>query len=135
MALNVGALNAFYRAIPPPYDKDSYLLTVDCMLELRAYMGAQLYSNFYYTFDFAVYEFPFTWFYQCMVMTESPVDPTSRFSQVLCFHLFGLVDTDVNRRAQDCDAYANRGQYGLGTYTPKAARGDSALTFLKNVQV
>ena len=82
VALNVGALNAFYRAIPPPYDKDSYLLTVDCMLELRAYMGAQLYSNFYYTLDFAVYEFPFTWFYQCMVMTESAVDPTSRFSQV-----------------------------------------------------
>ena len=45
-------------------------------------MGAQLYSNFYYTLDFAVYEFPFTWFYQCMVMTESAVDPTSRFSQV-----------------------------------------------------
>jgi len=115
VALNVGALNAFYQAIPPPYDKDSYLLTVDCMLELRAYMGAQLYSNFYYTLDFAVYEFPFTWFYQCMVMTESAVDPTSRFSQ-------------------DCDAYANRGQYGLGTYTPKSTRGDSALTFLKNVQ-
>ena len=47
---------------------------------------------------------------------------------------FILVLTGVNWPAQDCDAYANRGQYGLGTYTPKSTRGDSALSFLKNVQ-
>ena len=51
-----------------------------------------------------------------------------------CLVWFILVLTGVNWPAQDCDAYANRGQYGLGTYTPKSTRGDSALTFLKNVQ-
>ena len=109
---NVEALNALFYGITTPLDVASYLSTVDCMQDLYTFMSAQPYQNFYYVMDFVLHEFPFAWFYQCMVLSPTAVDPTSRV-------------------AQDCPAFADRAAFTIEAYTPRSTKGDDAITMLR----
>ena len=114
---NVEALAELFYTIPQPQDLDGYLDTTQCMEELFVFMNdaRQLYSQFYWVLDFVLYEFPFDWFYQCVVMSGSNIDPTSRYNQ-------------------DCIAFKNKERYSIAGYTPSSSTGDSPLTMLKFVR-
>lgn len=116
VASNVKALNALLYAIPPPVDLESYLDTTGCMQDLYTFMNSsQLYPNPYLVMDFVLYEIPFDWFYQCMVMTQNEIDTKARYNQ-------------------DCRAYKNRESFGFDSYTPKTSVGDDAMTMLRFVR-
>ena len=110
---NVAALNALFYAIPTPPDVPTYLATVDCMQDLHSFVSAQPYKNFYYVLDFVLYEFPFAWYYQCMVMSPTVIDKTSRVSQ-------------------DCQAFVDRAAFTIDGYTPRSTNGDDAMTMLRS---
>lgn len=114
---NMNALNDLFYAIPQPQDLESYLDTTDCMVDLFTFMNdrRQLYSNFYWVLDFVLYEFPFDWFYQCIVMGGVTIDSTSRYNQ-------------------DCSAFKNKDRYSIAGYTPSSSTGDSPLTMLRFVR-
>ena len=111
---NVAALNALFYAVTTPPDVPTYLSTVDCMEDMYAFMSAQPYRNFYYVLDFVLYEFPFAWFYQCMVMSPITIDTTSHV-------------------AQDCSAFTDRAAFTIDAYTPRSTGGDDAMTMLRLV--
>jgi len=119
VAANVDALNSILYTIPIPTDKDSYLNTMDCIQDLYAYMNdpRQLYRQHYWVFDFVLYEIPFDWFFQCIVMANKQIDTAS-----------------TARRKQDCQAYMYASSYTVDGYTPRSSTGDDAMTMLRYVR-
>lgn len=116
VASNTDALNALLTdAFARPENLDDYLDTMDCMIPLHAYTSSSLYTSFYYLYNFALYEVPFDWFYQCLVMAKFTIDP-------------------ANRGAQDCPAFQLKAQYSWKEYTPRTVSGDSGITFLHTVR-
>ena len=98
---------------------DEYLDTTTCMklifddITLRANANrGQISNGLYYPTMFALYEFPFEWFYQCMVMGGWRVNPSRRLPQ-------------------DCQAFAKRNTKTLDYYTPQQQNGDPWDVFLR----
>jgi hypothetical protein len=119
VASNVDALNNILYALSIPTDKETYLNTMDCVLDMYAYMnnGKQLYSQPYWVFDFALYEISFDWFFQCIVMNKKIIDSSTQA-----------------RHNQDCPAYKYASTYTIAGYTPRSSRGDDAMTMLRFVR-
>ena len=119
VASNVDALNNILYSLPIPTDQASYLDTMDCMQDLYAYTtdARQLYTQLYWVFDFVLYEVPFDWFYQCVVMNQHAIDSST-----------------TARRNQDCQPYRYAASYSRDGYTPRSSRGDDAMTMLRYVR-
>ena len=116
VASNTDALNALLLSFPTPGNLADYLDTMDCMVDLFEHMSASKpYTSFYYLYNFALFEVPFDWFYQCLVMATFTINPT-------------------NRAPQDCPAFQFRDKYSVTEYTPRTVGGDSGLHFLHTVR-
>jgi len=106
------ALTELFYAFPSFTDLWSYLQTTRCMSDLHAALGG---DSLYFPFMYSLYEFPFDWFYQCMVMMPG-------------------VRVDVTARGnQDCEQFANRARVQIGAYTPQNQK-DSWLTYVRRVR-
>jgi hypothetical protein len=113
---NVQAYAALFSAFPTPTDLSTYLQTTACIDNLYSSLQASTpYTNLYYPLDFSLYELPFDWFYQCLIMTTTDIDPTSRLNQ-------------------DCHAYRNRLAYAPTSYTPGSSSGDPGMSYLRFVR-
>ena len=115
VSANVDALNALLGAFSVPVTVDQYLNTIDCITPLYSFVKSSLYHSLYYALDFVLVEFPFDWFFQCMVMANKPINPASRVSQ-------------------DCPAFQNRLAYTIGAYNPPNPSGVTAMQFLQQVR-
>jgi hypothetical protein len=113
-----GLVSLFYsfQAFRTP---DKYLDTTTCMnliftdIAKRSKESPGLVSTgLYYPTMYALYEFPFDWFYQCMVMAGWQVKPSRR----------GL---------QDCPAYNQRKFKGLEDYQTQLSGNDPWDVFLR----
>ena len=117
---NLEGLRALFFAFPQITDFDyTYLNVVEFAHQMYADMhnaSRSLYPSLYFPFDFSLYEVPFDWFYQCILMNAvTSIDVTSTLPQ-------------------DCLAYRDRAKHPLTSYAPVKPGGDDLLTFLKFVQ-
>ena len=120
-----GLRDLFY--IIPSFDSlDSYFTLTTCVTELYAQMqirsqlavasNIKLSDGLYFPFMFTLYEFPFDWYYQCMIMAGTTVDVTTRSQQ-------------------DCSAFITRDKHRIDEYTPvSTTSGDTFDTYLQYVQ-
>ncbi|NBV34022.1 MAG: hypothetical protein EBR81_09610, partial [Proteobacteria bacterium] len=115
VSANVDALNALLGFFNQPADSVTYLDTVECLLPLYSFIKQNQYNSLYYALDFVLYEFPFDWFFQCMVMGNKNVNPSSRSSQ-------------------DCQAFQNRQYFSISSYNPINPSGVTAIEFLQQVR-
>jgi len=99
---------------------DEYLRLTKCMVGLHEAITARVAQNpaalsngLYYPFMFALYEVPFDWFYQCIVMT-------------------GFSITSSLRAPQTCTAHTS--QHKLNDYRSFSASGDSFQIYLQYVR-
>ena len=115
VSTNVNALNALLNMFNAPLDLVSYLNTIDCLIPLYSFIKSNRYKTLYYALDFVLVEFPFDWFYQCMVMSSQLLNPASRVSQ-------------------DCPAFQNRLSFTIASYNPPNPAGASAIEFLQQIR-
>jgi hypothetical protein len=79
--VNVPALIALFQVFKPPYTLTEHLNTVQCTKHLYDAMSAPPFESkgFYFPLVFTLLEFPFPWFYQCMIGSRlSPVQSLDR---------------------------------------------------------
>lgn len=108
---NLQALTELFYSFPSFTDFDGYLRVTTCMSDLYSRLGGR---SLYFPFMYSLYEFPFDWFYQCMVMMPGVrVDVTSRGNQ-------------------DCAQF--RQPMPVGGYTPQGHLSDSWVTFVRRVR-
>ena len=104
-------------------DLEGYLKVTQCMdllyldISLKSLTSPRVFSpGLYFPFMFVLYEFPFDWFYQCMVMNAYTVDV-------------------YNRQNQDCVAFRDRAMYRIRNYGGVSTNGlDDPLTYLRFVR-
>ena len=116
-------LAELFNSFPPFSDPYRYLDITSCMdamysdMQARASMHPNSISTgLYYPMMFVLYEFPFDWFYQCVVMAGVRIDPGSR---------------DL----QDCRAYTNRAKHAVASYQSVSQSGaDPWDTYLRFVR-
>lgn len=78
--------------------------------------GVQLSKGFYFPLMFVLYEFPFDWFFQCIMLDGKSIVETTRGSQ-------------------DCRAFGTRASHTIDNYQPlNPATGDPTETYLKFLQ-
>jgi hypothetical protein len=107
---NLKALTDLFHMFPSFSTFDRYLDVVQCSLDLyQGLNGASL----YYPFMYSLYEVPFDWFYQCLVMAGSSVNPSFRGSQ-------------------DCAQFRQRGSFSITKYVTTSLLDDN-VTFLQRV--
>ena len=111
----VPSLTALFHAFTPASNLAQHLDMVQCMGAL--YDGIQTgsfeSSALYFPFTFTLFEFPFTWFYQCMV--QGGVAPSQGLTQVLYV----------------CSNYEQPSQRRLGVYAPS---GDSFVSYTSRLR-
>ena len=109
------ALRQLFEVFPAFTDLPGYLMVTQCATDLFEAMRPRRYAGFYYPSLFGLYEFPFAWFYQCVLMagTDAPVVPDRKGSQ-------------------DCVAW--RLSMAKDAYVPRLRHGDDSLTFLRYVR-
>ena len=114
------ALRELFYVIPLFTDIDSYLRVTECMSALHGRMTSlaaasqgNIGMGLYFPLMFALYEFPFDWFYQCIVMSGRRIQPTQY-------------------AVQSCPAYSARRTYT--DYTTASPAGDSYQTYLQYVR-
>ncbi len=117
------SLRDLFEVFPTFQDLETYLSVTTCALDLytrltarstaAASAGIRLSSGLYYPFMFSLYEFPFDWFYQCILLMGTKIDENTRNSQ-------------------DCRPFTTRASHTIEDYQPlSAATGDSSLTYLQ----
>ena len=116
-----GLVELFY-GFPGFQTPAQYLDLTACMEAMHARIQARALANpgsvsrgLYYPLMFVMYEFPFDWFYQCIVMAGGRVNPSTR-------------------RQQDCRAYRDRARHSIETYQPISTAGDAFTTYLQYVR-
>jgi hypothetical protein len=99
-----------------------YLQLTGCMSTLHTAMSARAVSSggvlstgLYFPFMFALYEVPFDWFYQCVIMSGTQIQ-------------VGL------HTPQTCQAYATRASHDPAQYQSVFTAGDSFQTYLQHVR-
>ena len=107
---NLRALTELFHMFPTFSTFDQYLDVVQCSSDLYTQLGG---LSLYYPFMFSLYEVPFDWFYQCLVMAGSDVNPAFRGSQ-------------------DCAQFGQRQSYSPSWYVTPAGKDDN-VTFLQRV--
>lgn len=108
-----GLVDIFY-VFPAFSTLDQYLDITTCMDGIYTDIKRTGLSNgLYFPTMFALYEFPFDWFYQCMVMQGKQIDATYQGNQ-------------------DCNAYLI--QNSIDSYIPLSNSGDSWQTYLQIVR-
>ena len=117
------SLRELFEVFPVFQDLETYLDITKCAEDLYAGIssralaatsaGVPLSTGLYYPFMFSLYEFPFDWFYQCVLMMGTKIDETTR-------------------NAQDCRAFTTRAAHTIDDYQPLSpATGDSSITYLQ----
>lgn len=115
-------LTELFYAFPGFNTVTDYLKISSCMSALHAKILERSRANpgkvsrgLYYPFMFVLYEFPFDWFYQCIVMAGGRINAATR-------------------RQQDCRAYKERTTHSIDEYTSIAGAGDPFDTYLQYVR-
>jgi hypothetical protein len=115
-------LVALFYGFPGFQTPAQYLDLTTCMEGMHTRIQARAQANpgsvsrgLYYPLMFALYEFPFDWFYQCIVMAGGRINPDTR-------------------RQQDCRAYRDRAKYSIEQYQPISAAGDAFDIYLQYVR-
>jgi hypothetical protein len=76
---NLKGLTELFYSFPDFTDFTAYLATTTCMSDLYERLGGR---SLYFPFMYSLFEVPFDWFYQCMVMVPGVrVDATARGKQ------------------------------------------------------
>ena len=123
--INVANLVKLFQMFNPPSTLAQHLNTVGCMSYIYATISNPPFTSkgLYFPFDFTSYEFPFSWFYQCMV--HQRVLPT-------------LAD---DRTLWTCASYDRWGQGGQGkglnllnSYVPISGRADTLANYIGTVR-
>lgn len=121
--VNVANLAALFQIFNAPATLSQHLGTVACMSYIYDAVSKPPFTSkgLYLPFDFTSYEFPFSWFYQCMV--HQRVAPT-------------LLD---DRGLWTCASYDRWGQGAaglnlLGSYVPISGRADDLPTYIGTVR-
>jgi hypothetical protein len=114
------ALRDLFHVFPASNGLADYLRLTTCLTDLHAAMReraslAPLSTGLYFPFMFSLYELPFDWFYQCVVMSRLRVDPAKHV-------------------AQTCQAYATRADHKPDDYKSMSPGGDSFMTYLQFVR-
>jgi len=121
LAVLQGLRDLFY-ALPLFSTLQRYLEVTSCVRDI--YSGLTELSNssqghvglgLYFPFMFALYEIPFDWFYQCIVMTGTRIQTTQH-------------------ALQTCRPYATRGDHQPERYLSVSTAGDSYQTYLQHVR-
>jgi len=120
---NLNGLRQLFYIFPSFSDVNGYLSLTTCMDKMFSAIQAKstgnpgkVSSGLYFPFMFVLYEFPFDWFFQCIIMNEYQVDVT-------------------RRESQDCIAYQNKNLYQIENYQSVSTSGmDDALTYLRFVR-
>lgn len=107
---NLRALTDLFHMFPSFSTFDQYLDVVQCSSDLYEALDG---SSLYYPFMYSLYEVPFDWFYQCLVMAGSTINPAFRGSQ-------------------DCAQFTQRRSYSLQQYVTTSSYDDN-VTFLQRV--
>ena len=123
----LAALRKLFRVFPAFKTFGDYLRLTSCANDLYSGITAWAASaasgyrveaskGLYFPFMFALYEFPFDWFFQCVMLSGRPIDETTRTQQ-------------------DCQAFSTRDQHAIDGYTPVSrSTGDSFDTYLRYVK-
>jgi len=121
MAVLQGLRDLFY-VIPLFSTLEQYLQVTACVADV--YAGLQALSvasqgnvglGLYFPFMFALYEIPFDWFYQCIVMTGTRIQT-------------------AQHALQTCRPYATRGDHAPASYLSVSTAGDTYQTYLQHVR-
>jgi hypothetical protein len=120
-AILQGLRDLFY-VFPLFNSLQEYLGVTSCMSDVYASMKQRaeadpeaLSTSLYFPFMFALYEIPFDWFYQCIVMTGYRVQT-------------------AQRTPQTCQAHTTRAAHAPGNYQSVSNAGDSFRTYLQYVR-
>lgn len=118
----LAGLRSLFYVFPSPQSVDDYLQLVTCMQDMHAAIRARaletqvpISSGVYFPFLFSLYELPFDWFFQCIVMSSFQINTASQFQQ-------------------NCRAYQTRAEHSLEKYKSVSTAGDSYLTYLQFVR-
>ena len=81
--VNVPALQAMFQIFAIPETFDQHLKLVDCATSMYDALSSSPFESrgLYFPFTFTVYEFPFAWFYQCMIGSSTVI--ANSFDKVL----------------------------------------------------
>lgn len=101
-----------------------YLRLTRCMVGLHSAIaaraaqnpGAALSNGLYYPFMFALYEAPFDWFYQCVVMTGFRINPAQRAPQTCAAHATPHLPSDYRSFSASGDSFQTYLQYVRAGY-------------------
>ena len=115
-------LRDLFHSLPLFSSLDGYLQLTGCVSALYATMSQRalasdgaLSTSLYFPFMFALYEVPFDWFYQCVVMSGVRIQATLHTQQ-------------------NCQAYATRSNHDPVQYQSVFTAGDSLQTYLQHVR-
>ena len=121
LAVLQGLRDLFY-VIPLFSTLERYLQVTACASDLFAGMSATAASSqkmigrgLYFPFMFALYEIPFDWFYQCIVMSGTQIQTSQHAPQT-------------------CRPYALRESHTTSNYQSVSTAGDSYQTYLQHVR-
>ena len=117
------SLRDLFEVFPTFQDIEMYLSVTSCAADLytritaraswAASAGIRVSNGLYFPFMFTLYEFPFDWFYQCILLTGTRVNVAARNSQ-------------------DCRPFVTRASHTIDDYQPLSpATGDSSITYLQ----
>ena len=116
-----GLRDLFY-VIPLFTTVGEYLQVTACVSDLFAGLNASAAASqgmiprtLYFPFMFALYELPFDWFYQCIVMSGTRIQP-------------------AQYAPQTCRPYATRAAHTVNDYQSVSTAGDSYQTYLQHVR-
>ena len=119
----LSALRDLFDGFPSFSSVDEYLRVTACATDMydklaeraRASPSRKSSLGLYFPMMFSLYEFPFDWFYQCIMLA-------------------GVRINEESHRQQDCRAYKQRGMRTIDSYTPISPDGDSYDTYLKQLR-
>ena len=115
-------LRELFYVLPVFTTLDVYLQVTACVSDLYAAHSQRVLESpgfmgfgFYFPFMYTLYEIPFDWFYQCIVMSGMRIRPDQH-------------------ALQNCQAYATRELHSRGNYQALSTGGDTLQTYLQHVR-
>ena len=126
MLADMRSLFEVFLLLPTFSSLGAYLNLTECAADLYAGITASaaraasssviLSAGLYYPFMFTLHEFPYDWFFQCVLLAKTRIDPTTR-------------------SPQDCRAFTTRAKHTVAAYEPlSSTAGDPFETYLQYVQ-
>lgn len=116
-------LRELFNNFPGFNDLNGYLDITTCASEMYSQLNTiarkgpagKTSTSLYYPMMFSMYEFPFDWFYQCVLMG-------------------GVRINEASRNSQNCRAFNDRAVRGIADYHPVMPGSDSYDTYLRHVR-